>query len=100
MTKRSYMHGGQKIEYETIIRYAVTHINKGGMRQLSLANQGRNHFDTPEAAEKWLAAFVGEHRSRLSGGRPETLAVRPVECYLHGDAVGIYFDEPAEYRDP
>ncbi len=90
-----------KRDFQTVTRYAVTAIGKDGLRSLCLPNQGRNHFDSKEAAEAWLAAFVGRHRDLLAHGRPETLEVRPVECYLHGDAVGVYFDDPnPEYRDP
>lgn len=40
-----------------MIRYAVTHINKDGQRQLSFANQGRNHYDTFEDAAMMIDAM-------------------------------------------
>lgn len=73
--------------------YAITHVNsKLGLRQLTFANQGRNHFETPAAAQEHLDAVGPQLREKVLGQDADTLEVRPVECYDHGDAVGIYFD--------
>lgn len=83
---------GKERSFPTMTRWVVTYVGADGLRTLVYANQGRNFKLTKTEAEDWLSAFVGEHRNRLAHGRPETLEVRPVECYLNGDAVGIYFD--------
>lgn len=83
---------GELRSFPTMKRWAVTCVGSDGLRTLVYPNQGRNFKHTKEEAERWLAAFVGKHRKRLAHGRPETLEVRPVSCYLNGDAVGIYFD--------
>lgn len=77
------------------IRYAITKINKDGDRVLAFANQGRNHFDTQEAAERHLRATLENNTAdtlRSVYGDVSKMEVRPVECYEHGDAIGIYFD--------
>lgn len=76
---------------DTRIMYAITHVNRDGMRTLTMANQGRNHYATEEQAQKALAAFRPGLRSVI-GEAVETLEVRPVECWSHGDAKGIWFD--------
>lgn len=75
-------------------RYAITHIGKDGLRTLSLRNQGRHHYDTRSAAEKALEVFRGPNGliKVLTPEQVATLEVRAVQCYDHGDAVGIYFD--------
>lgn len=77
-----------------MILYAITHIGQYGMRTLTFANQGRNHYKTQEAAQKALDGYlkVGDLREKVLGNMADTLEVRPVECYDHGDAKGIYFD--------
>lgn len=73
------------------IRYAITHVGKDGLRTLTFANQGRNHYVTREEAEALMALFAPGLRNVL-GAKTATLEVREVECYDHGDAKGIYFD--------
>lgn len=75
------------------IRYAITHLAANGLRTLMFANQGRNHYDTKEQADKALAEYVhvGDLRAKVLHDRAGTLEVRPVDCYEHGDAKGIYF---------
>lgn len=76
-----------------VTRYAVTHVNKDGMRGLTFANQGRNHFDTREAAEQYIAAMKKNNPAKLiTDMYRDSLEVRPVECYWHGDAKGVWFD--------
>lgn len=77
--------------------YAVTHINRDGMRQLTWPNQGRYHYETPEMAQKWISDATAnnspENLSRFFGPQAiGTFEVRPVECYDNGDAVRIFFD--------
>lgn len=75
-----------------MILYAITHINKDGYRTLTFANQGRNHFNTPEEAENAMRVFEPGLRDKILGNLADTLQVRPVDCYEHGDAKGIYFE--------
>jgi hypothetical protein len=79
-------------------RYAITNINKDGLRILSFANQGRNHFDSREDAESWLSAMRGDMRSLrvVLGEQVDTLRVDAVECYDHGDAVRTVFENQKE----
>ena len=76
-------------------RFAITHINRDGMRTLSCPNQGRNHRDHKEDADKLLEVCTLNTASDLLAqiyGKQAvgTFEVRPVKCYDHGDAVGIY----------
>jgi len=71
--------------------YAITHIGDNG-RVLTFANQGRNHYDTREAAEEALKLYEPDLRAKVLGDKADTLEVRWVRCWPHGDAVGIYFD--------
>jgi hypothetical protein len=77
------------------VRYVVTHINKDGLRVLTFANQARHHFEAKKDAEAWIEACRKDPRSmeNLFQGRPDTLEVRPVECYESGDAIRTVFDE-------
>lgn len=72
-------------------RYVITHINKDGLRGLTFANQGRNHYDTREEAERMRTLVESDMRAR-GDNRADTLRAVPKECYDHGDAVGIYAD--------
>jgi hypothetical protein len=78
-------------------RYAITHrSDKLGLRTFSMpANQARYHFDERAAAEAALEAFKGPNGlcKVLSPTEMKTLRVDPIECYDHGDAVGIYVDD-------
>lgn len=75
-------------------RYAITHVSPTtGLRTLTFANQGRNHYDSRAIAEEALAAYYkGDGLRAMLGDAADTLEVREVECYDHGDAIGIYFD--------
>jgi hypothetical protein len=74
------------------IRYAITHIGRDGLRTLTFANQGRNHYATRGEAEELLKLFT-PGLDRVIGAKVATLEVRAVDCYDHGDAKGIYFDD-------
>lgn len=84
----------------TVTRYALTHVNREGMRQLTRANQGRNMFDDEELAKRYREAFLLANtiaclESAYGKQAVGTFEVRPVQCYTSGDAgdaVGIYFD--------
>lgn len=78
--------------YATVTRYAITHVGRLGLRQLTLANQGRNHYRTRADAERAMRLLEPDLRAKVLGDDADTLEVRPVECYEHGDAIGIYFD--------
>ena len=71
--------------------YAITHIDAHGMRALWRPNQGRNHYATIEQAEEALALFKTNNSPDRLG---KYMQVRPVQCYDHGDAMGVYFDSP------
>jgi len=75
-------------------RWAITiptHDNDPEYRVLAFANQGRNHYDTKEQGEQALQQLLTNNsperlkQSGLDGARADE-----VECYHHGDAVGIY----------
>jgi hypothetical protein len=77
-------------------RFAITHLHKNGLRGLTLANQGRNHYDTRAEALAALAAFMNPEHGLdkvLDAAEYSTLRVDPIECYDHGDAVGIWVDD-------
>lgn len=81
-----------------ITRYAITHLNEHGDRVLSFPNQGRNHFDTPEEAQKRIAAVLNNNTIDLlisiyGDGGVKSLEVRPVKCYENGDVYGYFADE-------
>lgn len=68
------------------------------MRQLTRANQGRNHFATEAEAEAYREAFNRNNNpetliSVFGTQAIGTFEVRPVRCYDHGDAMEIYFDK-------
>jgi hypothetical protein len=70
--------------------FAITHRNKDGLRTLTFTNTGHNHFGTRDVAE----AFMRLCRSqlfRVIGDAVDTLAVREIECYDHGDSVATVF---------
>jgi len=78
------------------ILFAITHIDKHNMRTLTLANQGRNHFNTKRQATHALKGLIDNTSestliSVFGKQAISTFQVRPVECYDHGDAIGIYF---------
>lgn len=75
----------------TLICYAITHINQDGMRTLTFANQGRNHYATRAEAVEAMHLYEPDLRSKILGERANTLEVRETDCYDHGDAKGIYF---------
>lgn len=69
----------------TVTRYALTHVNREGMRQLTRAN--REAF----LLANTIACLESAYGKQAVG----TFEVRPVQCYTSGDAgdaVGIYFD--------
>lgn len=86
-------------------RFAITHVAAAdGLRVLSRANQGRNHFDTEQAGRDYLAAMLdpqtnrpGVLRSVFGPHYLTTMRVEAVECYDHGDAVGAVLDYLPEY---
>jgi len=81
---------------ESHIRYALTHINTDGVRELSLHNQSHNHFDTEVKGNEYLKAFLENNSQdtilsifgKQSAG---TFQIKPVECHFGGDAKERYF---------
>lgn len=82
-----------------MILFAVTHVGRDGLRVLSRTAQGRDMFQSREAAEVWM-------REVLENTPPDTIRqvwgpnalgtfeVRECECWDgHGDPRGIYFDD-------
>ena len=89
--------------HSTETRYVITHVHADGLRALTFACQGRNTYATQAEAESALAIWRNPDGLPrvLSASEMESLAVRPVECWLpgpnavqpfQGDPVGIYFD--------
>lgn len=79
-----------------ITLWAITHINSDGDRVLTFANQGRNHYATKEKALAQLEALntTGD-LTRKRAIKADTLEVRAVECYWHGDAINVFANEEA-----
>lgn len=77
-------------------RYAITHVGKEGLRRLTFAQQRRNTYDTRELAEAALTEFRGPNGlcRVLTRAEMESLQVREVACYDHGDPVAYYYDDP------
>jgi len=78
--------------------FAITHVNRNGMRTLTFANQGRNHYDNAQTAQQALWDYQADLRAKLLGEAADTLEVRPVLCYDNGDAVGVWFDGPPVFE--
>jgi len=78
-----------------IIRYVITH-QANGIRQLTLAMQGRDTFGTAEEAQAFLDANNGFFRKEIvkviGAVAAGTLAVRPVECWSHFDPKTMWFE--------
>ena len=80
-------------------RYAITCINKDGLRGLIHAAQGRFMKERREDAEQDLKDLLSSNSaSRLISvyGKQglATLRVDPFDCYDHGDPKGVYVDQP------
>lgn len=78
------------------LRYAITHVGRDGLRKLTFANQGRNHHDHKQDADRVLASFVQNNpaetlRDIYGDQAPGTFEVTRVECYDHGDATRTVF---------
>ena len=74
-------------------RYAITHINRDGMRTLTFGNQARKIYDTMSEALIAMELFKPSLRDKVLGTMADSLEVRPVDCYEHGDAKGVWFDD-------
>lgn len=77
-------------------RYAITHVGKHGLRVLTFANQGRNHYDDRADATRKLTRFIQSNTVRtlqtVYGNHAlGTFEVTPVECYDNGDATRTVF---------
>lgn len=70
--------------------FAITHVNRNGVRTLTFVNQGRNHYATADAANAAMQDYEPDLRAKVLGNMADTLEVRPVECYGNGDAVAIF----------
>lgn len=84
----------------SVTRYVPTHVNKNGMRTLMLRAQGRNTFETADAAQVWLTEYLkdveensGPARIREVWGDNPQFEVRPCPCWPgHFDPQTIWFD--------
>jgi hypothetical protein len=47
-------------------RYAITHVGNLGLRTLTFANQGQNHYDSLEEAEAALLLFAQRGRELVA----------------------------------
>lgn len=76
------------------IRYVVTAIKKGGLRELAFDNNSRNTYATEEEATQKMQDVINNNN-------PETVAelvgtdlkVLPVQCYAGGDSTKTIFSE-------
>jgi hypothetical protein len=85
----------------TTIRYAVTCLNKDGVRMLCGPAQGRFMLETPEQAFQALAdTLANNSEERLASvyGKQAigTFRVTRFACWSHGDPRGIYSDDVLE----
>lgn len=77
-------------------RYAVTKINEDGYRVLACANRGQYHFLNRVEAQTFLDNILknnSEDMLRSVYGDTTKMRVDPIECYHHGDAIGIYIKD-------
>jgi hypothetical protein len=83
---------------ETVQRFAVTHVNRDGMRTLTLGCQGRYTYllhAEAEAIAQALEAHNGPQRIGECYGPQAigTFRASRVTCYAgHYDPIGIYWD--------
>lgn len=74
--------------------FAITHKHICGLRGLTFGNQGRNHYTTKGAAEDALDAFKKGGLDRvLTADQMATLRVDEIDCYPHGDAIGVWVND-------
>jgi hypothetical protein len=79
-----------------VTRYVPTYVNKDGMRTLMRKSQGRDTFDTPEAAQAWIGAVTVNNNANtvreIWGDNPQ-FEVRPCPCWPgHFDPKTVWFD--------
>lgn len=87
----------RNVKAEKIWRWAVVcqakHHPEGTETLIRNNDNARCHFDSPDAAESWLAA----RRAELEGRFGCTgLRVRKILCWHHGEACGTIFDRDKE----
>lgn len=101
------LHGLQLIEVpeldhaalypDAVIRYVPTYRERGGLRALATAAQGRNTYATPDEARAWIDAVRKNNNAetiRSIFGPVDTFEVCACRCYPgHFDPCGVYFDE-------
>lgn len=75
---------------ETVLRFAITHVGRGGLRGLSVDNT----YPTRESAEEAMGAWLKPHGLPrvLTPEQLATVEVRPCPCYLNRQPVGVFFD--------
>ncbi len=86
-----------------IKRFALTHINRDGMRQLTSRNIASAHFDTRAEGDGHLKAFLKNNTEKLLAevyGKQAlgTFSIREIDCYPSGDAIGIYLDDTTDIK--
>lgn len=70
-------------------RFAITKIDKSGLRTLATANQGRCFRDTRQEAERQLQAMLSNNSiDTLESvfGDLSKMRVDEIECYENGDS--------------
>jgi hypothetical protein len=83
-------------QIESVTRYVPTYINKDGMRTLMRPAQGRDTFETAQAAQAWIDAVTANNAAdtvkQIWGDDPQ-FEVRPCPCYPdHFDPQTVWFD--------
>jgi hypothetical protein len=97
----------QQTEYaptspDTVVRFAITHLNQKGQRELTLGAQGRFTFDTADEAQKWTNDFQRHHdegtlKQAYGSQVIGTFQVRAVACYPGDhDVKGVWFDDDVD----
>lgn len=79
-------------------RFVITKLDNSGLRTLACANQGRNHYDTQQEAERSLVAILNPSVNSADTlksvfGDVSQMKVLAVPCYDHGDAMHTVFSD-------
>lgn len=79
-----------------VLRYVGTYVNANGDRTLMGPAQGRNTFETQEAAQSWVDAVTANNSAdtirQVFGDDPQ-FEVRPCPCWPgHFDPKTVWFN--------
>lgn len=80
----------KKNKTEHVTRYAITHLDRDGVRQITFGSSARNTYPTEVEATQHLRAVTGNNSAntlrQVYGPHVlDTFKVMPVNCYPSGD---------------